>query len=180
MDKRTSGTLVRWNDERGFGFLAPDGGGPQVFMHVSALLADSPRPQLNERFSFDLETDGRGGHRAARVRRPNEAARVRAKPSRRAPADRRSKPAWPAALMLLAALGGAGWYAHGRWNERPSAPLPAAAAAKPIVSPHTCDDRTQCHQMSSCEEARYFLAHCPNVEMDGDGDGVPCEQQWCH
>ncbi|WP_291113463.1 excalibur calcium-binding domain-containing protein [Hydrogenophaga sp.] len=33
--------------------------------------------------------------------------------------------------------------------------------------------------MTSCSEARLFLKHCPGVKMDGDGDGVPCEQQWC-
>ncbi|TLZ00944.1 MAG: excalibur calcium-binding domain-containing protein [Gammaproteobacteria bacterium] len=33
--------------------------------------------------------------------------------------------------------------------------------------------------MNSCAEAKYFLAHCPNVKMDGDHDGIPCERQWC-
>lgn len=42
-----------------------------------------------------------------------------------------------------------------------------------------CDGRTPCTQMSSCAEANYFLQHCPGVQMDGDGDGVPCEGQWC-
>lgn len=42
-----------------------------------------------------------------------------------------------------------------------------------------CDGRTHCSQMTSCAEARYFLRHCPGTEMDGDGDGVPCERQWC-
>ncbi|MRW87668.1 DNA-binding protein [Pseudoduganella sp. FT26W] len=42
-----------------------------------------------------------------------------------------------------------------------------------------CDGRTYCSQMKSCEEATYFLQHCPNVKMDGDNDGVPCERQWC-
>jgi len=42
-----------------------------------------------------------------------------------------------------------------------------------------CDGRTYCSQMTSCEEATYFLQHCPNVKMDGDNDGVPCEKQWC-
>jgi hypothetical protein len=36
-----------------------------------------------------------------------------------------------------------------------------------------------CSQMSSCAEATYFLNSCPGVEMDGDGDGVACESQWC-
>jgi hypothetical protein len=42
-----------------------------------------------------------------------------------------------------------------------------------------CDGRTQCPQMTSCEEAIYFLQHCPNTQMDGNNDGEPCEQQWC-
>jgi hypothetical protein len=33
--------------------------------------------------------------------------------------------------------------------------------------------------MSSCEEATFFLRNCTNVKMDGDYDGIPCEQQLC-
>lgn len=42
-----------------------------------------------------------------------------------------------------------------------------------------CDGRTSCPQMTSCAEATYFIQHCPNTSMDGDHDGVPCEDQWC-
>lgn len=44
---------------------------------------------------------------------------------------------------------------------------------------YQCDGRTHCSQMNSCEEAKWFLRNCQNTEMDGDGDGIPCEQQWC-
>jgi endonuclease YncB( thermonuclease family) len=44
----------------------------------------------------------------------------------------------------------------------------------------TCDGRVYCSQMTSCSEATYFLNNCPNTKMDGDNDGVPCEQQWCN
>jgi hypothetical protein len=43
----------------------------------------------------------------------------------------------------------------------------------------SCDGRTRCSEMTSCEEAMYFLEYCPGVKMDGGGDGVPCERQWC-
>ncbi|MCP4340739.1 MAG: excalibur calcium-binding domain-containing protein [Desulfobulbaceae bacterium] len=33
--------------------------------------------------------------------------------------------------------------------------------------------------MRSCEEATFYLLNCPGVKMDGDGNGVPCEKQWC-
>jgi hypothetical protein len=42
-----------------------------------------------------------------------------------------------------------------------------------------CDGRVYCSQMTSCEEATYVLQHCPGAKMDGDGDGIPCEKQWC-
>ena len=52
-----------------------------------------------------------------------------------------------------------------------------AAGAAPATS--RCDGRTHCSHMRSCEEAKYFIQHCPDTKMDGDRDGVPCEEQWC-
>jgi len=66
-----------------------------------------------------------------------------------------------------------------------AADAPAARAPAPSVqplpgaSPWRCDGRTHCSQMRSCAEATFFLQHCPGVQMDGDGDGIPCETQWC-
>ena len=41
-----------------------------------------------------------------------------------------------------------------------------------------CDGRQHCSQMTSCEEATWFLQNCPNTKMDGEGDGIPCERQF--
>lgn len=60
----------------------------------------------------------------------------------------------------------------------PAAPR-AAATQRAAAPPFRCDGRLHCSQMTSCSEAKLFLKHCPGVKMDGDGDGVPCEQQWC-
>lgn len=60
------------------------------------------------------------------------------------------------------------------------ADLAARSVAAPVVVAYRCDGRTHCSQMRSCDEAKYFLAHCPGVKMDGDHDGLPCEDQWCH
>ena len=57
--------------------------------------------------------------------------------------------------------------------EGPERPDPPAATQ------YRCDGREYCSQMTSCDEAEYFLRNCPNVKMDGEGDGVPCEKQWC-
>ena len=57
-----------------------------------------------------------------------------------------------------------------------SAPIPVAAIQ---AAPFTCDGRTHCSHMRSCEEATFFVQHCPSTQMDGDNDGIPCESQWC-
>ncbi|NOR22811.1 MAG: hypothetical protein GQ542_00190 [Desulforhopalus sp.] len=44
---------------------------------------------------------------------------------------------------------------------------------------YTCRGKTHCSQMTSCEEARFYLRNCPATKIDGDGNGVPCEKQWC-
>jgi len=38
-----------------------------------------------------------------------------------------------------------------------------------------CDGRQHCSQMTSRSEANFFTANCPNTKMDGDHDGIPCE-----
>ncbi|MBB3759698.1 cold shock domain-containing protein [Xanthomonas arboricola] len=62
---------------------------------------------------------------------------------------------------------------------------PAAAAgttsATTAPTPHySCGGRKHCSQMTSCDDATWVLRNCPDTTMDGDHDGVPCEQQWCH
>lgn len=42
-------------------------------------------------------------------------------------------------------------------------------------SRYKCDGRQYCSEMTSLDEARYFVKHCPNTKMDGDHDGEPCE-----
>jgi hypothetical protein len=56
--------------------------------------------------------------------------------------------------------------------------VPGAEPPEPPEA-FTCQGKTRCSEMVSCEEATYYLIHCPGVQIDGDGDGVPCEQQWC-
>lgn len=63
-----------------------------------------------------------------------------------------------------------------------AAPTPAAPNASPVSTSTTrfsCDKRQYCSQMTSCAEAKFFLSHCPGTKMDGDKNGIPCEQQWC-
>ncbi|WP_084312820.1 excalibur calcium-binding domain-containing protein [Desulfobulbus elongatus] len=51
--------------------------------------------------------------------------------------------------------------------------------ARDTSGQYRCDGRTYCSQMTSCDEAKFFLRNCPGVKMDGNDDGIPCERQWC-
>ena len=52
--------------------------------------------------------------------------------------------------------------------------MPALASA-PQTASFTCGQKTYCREMSSCAEARFYLQRCGLTRIDGDGDGVPCE-----
>ena len=62
------GTVKWFNSEKGFGFIATDGGGPDVFVHYSAIAADGYRSlEENQRVEFEI-TQGQKGPQAAQVR----------------------------------------------------------------------------------------------------------------
>ena len=64
-------------------------------------------------------------------------------------------------------------------ETRARAAPPQVEVPRPAAGQFSCDGRTHCSQMRSCAEATYFIKHCPNTQMDGNSDGVPCERQWC-
>jgi hypothetical protein len=53
----------------------------------------------------------------------------------------------------------------------------AVTKKKPMESSpeFECGTKRYCKEMSSCEEAKYYLENCGLTRLDGDGDGVPCE-----
>ncbi|MDM1780886.1 cold shock domain-containing protein [Acinetobacter indicus] len=57
-------------------------------------------------------------------------------------------------------------------------PLRSTTSSTSVSSPYQCDGRTHCSQMHSYDEAVFFLRNCPGIQMDGDGDGIPCEHQF--
>jgi cold shock protein len=57
----TIGTVKFFDTTRGFGFIAPDTGGADAFVHISAVeQAGMATLNQNQRVSYDLEQDRRG------------------------------------------------------------------------------------------------------------------------
>ena len=89
-------------------------------------------------------------------------------------------------LVILALLA---WQGYTRYQSQRPVQLAEDSAAEDNDPPSRqatidesqfkCDGRVYCSQMTSCAEATFFLRNCPGVKMDGNHDGVPCEQQWC-
>ncbi len=64
----TQGTVKWFNSEKGFGFIAPDGGAADVFVHFSAIVGDGYKSlEDNQRVEFET-TQGQKGPQASNVR----------------------------------------------------------------------------------------------------------------
>jgi cold shock protein len=61
-----TGTVKFFNSQKGFGFIQQEGGGPDVFVHVSAVERAGMRGLVEgQKVSFDIEADQRSGKSSA-------------------------------------------------------------------------------------------------------------------
>lgn len=68
-----TGTVKFFNDSKGYGFIAPDEGGNDAFVHVTAVERAGMRSlRENQRVGYDLEEDRRGKMSAVNLRAVDE------------------------------------------------------------------------------------------------------------
>src|SRR3546814_13090 len=65
---RLAGRISDWNDDKGYGFVTPNGGGDRAFVHIKAFQSGSRRPVDEIMISSALDSEGLGRRPPAHVR----------------------------------------------------------------------------------------------------------------
>jgi len=188
------GAITKWNDEKGFGFITPDSSTQEIFFHISAFSDKSRRPKIGERVFFDIIIENAEKIRAKHVGYLEVKTISKAKISQ---ADTNQN--WSSTshrhesrnfriyvfllvlpfILIISYCGRSSDTVDNVSNStvEPKTPIQPIPQSKPKF---TCSGKRHCGQMISRDEAEFYLNNCPHEGMDGDGDGVPCEQQFGH
>jgi cold shock CspA family protein len=205
---RYQGQITDWKDDRGFGFITPNGGTDQVFVHISAFGQRQQRPDINELVTYELVTGTKKGARAEEVLYvvPRDAVShdIHEQAGQFERSERSEQTPFFRQFIVVVIVVAVGLYGWERYQLKPSrggsnfgrllAIQPAASTASipnlgAVEKVSTIEDESRtafqcrgkrsCPEMTSCAEAIFYLRNCTGTELDGDGDGIPCESQWC-
>ena len=204
------GVLVRWNDEKGFGFIQPEKNAAQdVFIHISVLKKMARKPIVGDSILFQTEVQNDGKRKAviasiegvaviaasatprthSHVQSRNQTFNFNNKGKAHSLSPRKSSFNTIIPLLIIVAIVIFGFKQYQEFNEAPAIdevpvltnedtqPMPmyeTKARTQATATPKfQCEaGKTHCSHMSSCAEATFYIQHCPNTQMDGNGDGV--------
>ncbi|MGR6831175.1 cold shock domain-containing protein [Aliivibrio wodanis] len=169
------GQITQWFDDKGFGFIYCHDMPFEVFAHVSRFRRGYRRPRVGDKVEFQIEWDNGKANASAIVL-------LNVYPLRKRISIRKSLScivifSTLSLLYLLFKNQLSTSYSH----TAPSYQTPryerVIQQPQRMRSTFTCQGKTHCSQMTSYEEALFYLRYCPNVKIDGDSDGIPCEMQ---
>lgn len=199
-ESNKKGKLVRWNDGKGFGFIKPDNGNIDIFIHISSLRGMSRPPVVGDIIHYETGFDDSGRIQAnnatiegvpqvlalspiVRKTKPEETNYK----ARNTHIHRTTKSMPPKrghkvfAIMLIVIIVVA---VYGKITNLEFFSDHLKSAIAEIVEPpklgeqFQCQGKVYCSEMTSYDEALFYLRNCPGTKMDGDNDGDPCERQF--
>ena len=189
------GTVKTYNTDRGFGFIQCEDNRKDIFFHISDFPNKHQPPQIGERLKFYVDQND-GKPRAKNIFRldlnnalPENIGKAKST-KRKAQKDKGFNLVnlFIGAAMIAIFISFFIPFISGIFKREtlkresvntnePVRSTPTTSSTN-VKSIYRCDGRTHCSQMKSYEEAVYFINNCPGTEMDGDGDGEPCERQF--
>ncbi len=191
------GKLKDWNPSQGRGFIQRDKAGPDLSICSSGFRKKPEQLQDGDSIFFQIEVDSEGKLKAVGAYKAGQHF---------VPAPELKKPALSSlpfqrllsGLVSLSILAWLGYQAVYLFSAEAFSPTSAdfdhsaeerakVLAESPVWPPiqsqssaqFQCEGKQYCSEMLSCDEAKFYLKNCPNVMIDGNHDGVPCEQQHC-
>ena len=178
------GKLVRWNEERGFGFIKSDSFNKDIFIHISALKTMARKPRINDVIYFELVTGKDSRKKAVNARIDGVSIRIN-----NYTRSKDSEILTQVFFVILFIVAGSlviftiSPFVSKTYNEifaeEEISDKYNEIIAEEDFTGFSCQGKQYCNEMTSCKEARFYLKYCPDVKIDGDHDGVPCERQWC-
>jgi cold shock CspA family protein len=189
VNKINKGKLIKWDKNKGFGFIHLNNQKNGMFIHISALKKMSRPPIVGDIILYEIHTDNKGEKRAVNAKIEgvlSRAEKVRKNVRKNLSAKTPPKSSLYEKLIFVGfIIVGVGAYIHFSkqdgspkiYNKTPN--RTPVVSSTPVVreSLFSCNGKVHCSEMSSCAEARYYQNNCPGTKMDGDGDGIPCERQ---
>ncbi|CAB1222599.1 cold shock domain-containing protein [Acinetobacter bouvetii] len=188
----TEGKIKSYNVERGFGFIKIQGEKKDLFFHIKDFPNKSVEPKIGENLKFRIVEDN-GKLKADNIVRLDvqiesvahtPLSRAKTKNIHRSRQSKKDKQGggFISSIIALVIIGVLIYIVYGKyqhWQLSQQVPIALQTAAERLVNSnpnmYRCDGRIHCSQMSSYEEAVFFINHCPGTKMDGDNDGEPCE-----
>ncbi len=191
------GKLVRWIEEKGFGFIKPDKGGAEIFIHISAMRGMSRLPIVGDIIHYETSLDDKGKFRAINAKIEGVAQvltvslidrkrntqytayhqqRVNRNNNTYRPPYRKSGSRFIPVLLVVVAFSIYSKFSE-QYQSIEQSKITVIEPTKPEQH-FECQGKVYCSQMTSIEEADFYLHNCPGTKMDGDHDGIPCERQF--
>lgn len=180
------GKLKSWNDEKGFGFITCEGEDKDIFIHISAFSRTARRPKKGDSVNFNIAYGQNGKNQAvdANIQGAKKESNYHKITHSDVTKMRRKTMKKASIFILLLVIVGTIFKAFMSSSNVHVNHSPSENMFNPVGtdSDHTkfeCTGKIYCSEMTSCEEATFYLNNCPNTRIDGNGDGIPCERQWC-
>ncbi|HSI44209.1 MAG TPA: cold shock domain-containing protein [Methylotenera sp.] len=181
---RQEGKIIKWFDDKGYGFICPKDSNEQIFAHISAFPKLEKRPEIDEAVTYQIIKDTKKGFQAQNVLYINRPTSNKIQRGSKITNKKNHNLVFILSLAIFVTfifLKDMSFTSNRLQASSSSIDATNSIEAHNGVDSHRyrCANKTSCSQMASCEEAKYYLNNCPGTIMDGDGDGLPCEDQWC-